>query len=430
MDKPILKFDLKLPELSSNEKEVLDLLVQAAELIAPIYELQEEHAQLILTDQELESAGKENPDVFSQYMVVDKVDGKIVTTPFHVKYAQLLKPIIEKLNQAANLTENTQFGNFLKLQAKALEDGLYEDALVASLELDQYILDISIGPVEHLDDKLFYGKASYQAWVGVLDKEGTDRLNNYKSIVLTARREALIPSERVESNNKVKAKVLDVIIFSGLNARTKFVGMNLPANVNIIEKYGSCITLFNQPNDLRIKEQIMPSFTKIFPDAFKEGFNDEDIRRGYLRFVALHELAHSFLNYRHAEENLKEYFQIIYELAASVLGLRMAGSLLLKDRINDKQLESMVVTYISRSFALIEKGKEVGTMINYSIGGKIFINFLKETGALRESNGLIVTNFMKIFVSLHDLSYMLESLLSAGTREDADKFIDKYRDTK
>lgn len=426
---PLIKFNPKLPRLSESEKKVLKLLVQAGELIAPLYLEQEKQAKVV-NQEEMEKAAKGDPNILSPYTVVEKINGQLTVTPYHIKYAKHLKPIAEKLEVAGKLTENKQFAHFLKAQVKALLDGSYEDAIAAGLKMKPYILDISIGPLEHFDPKLFYAKAAYQCWVGVVDSEGTKRLNNYKTITLSASRKALIPKERVNNLDKVKAKTIDVILFSGLMARTQFVGVNLPMNLNIIEKYGSEVTIFNQPNDLRMKEQIIPTFNKIFSKEFREGFSWEDLRRASLRYVALHELAHNYLYYKNAFKNLQDLLPSLYELSATVLGMRMAGSLLLKDRITNKQLESMIVAFICRSFYLMEKNKVSKYMINYALGGAIFINFMLKTGALKQLHGLAIPNFMKIFVSLHDLLYILENLLSSGTRRDAEAFIKKYSHVK
>lgn len=428
MKKAVILFYPHLPLLSNNEMVVLDLLMDAAKLIAPIYLEQEKQAENGISRNELEKASTKNQAVLDPYSVVEKINGRLVATPYHLKYAKLLKPIAEKLMQASKITRNGEFGNSLKIQAKALLDGTYDQATIAWLKIKKpYILDISIGPIVHFDDKLSLGKASYQAWIGVLDKEGTERFNNYKTITLSARRKALLPKERVDNLDKVKSKVIDVVLFSGFMARTKFVGINLPVNIDLVEKYGAEITLFNQSNDLRLKEQILPAFNQIFSKVFKQGFSREDLRRGYLRCVALHELAHSYLYYKNSAKNLENFFPTIYELAATVLGLRMAGSLLLKDRIDNKQMESMIIAFICRSFYLMEEANEDSSMVNYTLGSTIFINFIKENGALKQFDGVFIPNFTKIFVSLHDLSSILEELLSKGSRKDVEAFLNKYK---
>ncbi len=424
-DLPLIKFNPKLPELSKNEEAVLKLLIEAGELMAPLYREQEKQAKLI-SKEEIEEAAKSDSSILSPYTAVRKIDGKLVATPYHVIYAELLKPIAEKLNKAGDLTENKEFGRFLRLQVKALLDGSYDDAVIAGLQMKPYILDISIGPVEHFDDQLFYSKAAYQCWVGVVDEEGTKKLNNYKKIILSARKGGLILGERIENYENVQAKVDNVILFSGLMAKTKFVGVNLPMNLKLVEEYGSEVTIFNQANDSRVQEQILPTFDKIFSPIFKEEFTTEDLRRGSLRYVALHELAHNYLYYKNAPKNLKDLLHCIYELTATLLGMRIAGSLLLQDVITSKQLESMIIAFICRSFDLIEKNKNNKFMVNYATGGAIFINFMIESGALKQKDGMALPNFMKIFVSLNELSYILERLLSLGTREDAEAFIKKY----
>lgn len=430
---PLILFEPKLPKLSKSEKIVLKLLVEAGKLIVPLY-LEQENQMMKngnfypkgVNEKEVLAAAKKDPSILSPFTVVEKLDGKLVAIPYHIKYADSLKPISRKLLEAAQITNNKEFGRFLKLQAKALTDGSYEVATAAWLKMKPYIIDIYIGPAEHFDDQLFFAKAAYQAWTGVLDLEGTDRLNKYKSIILRAKREALIPGERLENYEKVKAVTIDVIVLSGLMARKKFVGMNLPMNLEFVEKYGSQVTIFNQVNDLRMKEQIIPTFNKVFSPAFKKEYSFEDLRRGSLRYVALHELAHHYLFYKHSAENLQDLLHVVYELTATLLAARIAGSLLLKDVINNKQLESMIITFICRSLDLIEQSRKDKTISNYALQGTIFINFMLEKGALKKKGDIFVTNFMKIFIYIQELSYTLERLLAMGTRKDAENLIKKY----
>lgn len=432
MNEPLIEFNPKLPKLSKNEREVLKLLVEAAKLITPIYKLQENSlfpgANFYPHDaskEEINKAAVKDPQILSSYTVVERVYGKLIAVPYHIKYADLLKPAAAKLEQAAKLTENKEFARVLLMQARALLKGLYEEAITAYLKRKPYILDISIGPDDYFDDELFFTKNSYQAWVGVVEKEGTERLNNYKNTILNAHREGSISVEKVHNHDRLSAKVIDTILFSGLMAKTKFPGVNYPINLDFVEKYGSEITLFNQPNDLMMKERIIPTFNKIFSKGFKEGYGAEDLRRANLRYTAMHEFAHSYLYYRHASENLKDLFRPIYELAATLLGFRMAGSLLLKDRINNKQLESMIVALLCSSFYLVSQ-KSNKFLPEYKLGSTVFINFLLKSGALKKMNGTVVVNFMKIFVALQDLFHILERLLSGGNREETGVFVEQY----
>lgn len=432
ISKPLVLFNPKLPKLSKNEQKVLNLLVEAGKLIVPLYSEQENHQSpganfypQKITKKEIEAAAKGNPEILSPYAVVEKVKGKLVAVPYHQKYAKLLKPVADKLLEAAEVTDNKEIAKRLKMQAKALLDGSYEDATVFWMSMKPYILDIVIGPIERYDDRLFFVKAAYQAWVGVMDEEQTRRMNEYKKIILSSRRRVLMASDKVDYYGKVQLRIDNAVLYSGRISRTLPVGINLPNDPNLMERLGSEITIFKQVNEIRFKEEILPTFNKIFSSEFKKIFQSSELEEGSLYSVIMHELAHIYLRYRNSERNLKDLFPIIDELSASVMGIKVCGSLLLKDILSQKQLESIMIAFMSRCFYLILHSQDMAR-IHYTIGGAIFINFLLESGAVKAEGGVSWPNFMKMFVSLDELASILERLLYQGSRDDAETFIAKY----
>ena len=74
----------------------------------------------------------------------------------------------------------------------------------------------------------------------------------------------------------------------------------------------------------------------------------------------------------------------------------------------------------------MEQNKINNPMINYVLGGSIFVNYMLEQGALKMLKGIAIVNFMKMFLSLHELSEILEYLLSSGTYKEAENFIERY----
>lgn len=435
--KPLVEFNPKLPKLSSNEAKVLKLLVEAARLVVPIYELQENHKYAGanfypkgVNKASIEKEAEKNPEILSPYTIVEKEAGKLIAIPYHIKYGKLLQPVSNKLLEAAKLTDNKEFGKRLEIQAKALLDGTYDEAAIAWMSMKPYILDINIGPVERYVDKLFFNKTSYQAWVGVMDSINSTRVNKYKEIILSSRRKVLMASEKVDYYDKVQTRVDNVVIFTGLIARAQFIGVNLPNNVTLMERYGSEITIFKEISDFRFKTYVLPSFEKIFSKEFKKLFTTADISDGHLYAVVLHELAHTFLRYRHSERNLEDLFPIIDELSASVMGIKVCGALLLKDIMSQKQLESIMVAFTSRCFSMALWERDDPAKYHYTMGATIFLNYLLEAGAIRESEGISWPNFTKMFVSLDELASVLERILSQGIRVDANAFISRYGDVK
>lgn len=437
VSKPILLFKPTLTLLSENENQVLELLVEAGKLIVPIYIAQENHDQLGanfypkgISKEEIEKVAKKDPKIFSPYTVVEKINGKLVAIPYHVKYANLLKPIADKLIEAAKVTDNKEFARRLLIQAKALFNGSYDEATIAWMKMKPYVLDINIGPVERYDDKLFFTKTSYQAWVGVMDEGTTKRARQFRDIILSARKHSLMSSEQVDFYDKVQIRVDDLLLFSGLIARTVFLGVDVPNDPNLMEKYGSEITIFNQANEYRFKHEVLPAFNRIFSVSFRKLFSIKDIELGTLYSTILHELGHVYLRYRDSEKRLKDLFPIIDELSAYVTGLKVGGYLLLKDVTNTKQLESMMVAFLARSFEMVLYEKDNRSKYHYMLGGAIFINYLFENGAIQETGGVSWPNFTKMFFSLSELAVILDRILSCGTRADAESFIKKYGNIK
>lgn len=233
-------------------------------------------------------------------------------------------------------------------------------------------------------------------------------------------------SEKVDYYDKVQVRVDDVVLFSGLLARTKFIGVNLPNDVRLMEKYGSEITIFKQVNEERFKKEILPTFNKVFSKEFKKNFSTTELEMGRLYSVVLHELAHTYLRYRNSEKNLGDLFPIIDELAASVMGIKVCGSLIIKDIMTTKQLEAIMLAFLVRNFHYILKERDDKSKLHYHIGGAIFINYLLENGALKETGGISWPNFTKIFVGMDELESILERILSQGKRKDAEAFIKRY----
>lgn len=434
-NEPLIEFRPNLSTLSKNEQEVLHLLIEAARLIVPIYELQENQrfpgANFYphnASKKEIEDSARENTKILSPYTIVERKNGKLYATTYHVKYAKLLKPITDKLLQAAKITDNKAFAKSLELQANTLLNGSYDEAAIYWMSMKPYVIDINIGPTERYADKLFFVKTAYQAWVGIMDTKETDKVFKYKDVILSSRRKVMMPSEKVDYYDKVQVRVDDSVIFSGLMARTKFVGVNLPNNPNLMEKYGSEITISKQANELRFKEEVMPTFNKLFSPEFRNQFTEEDLKTGSLYLVVLHELAHTYLRYRSSERNLQDLFPVIDELSAYVMGIKVCGSLLLKDIMDQKQLESIIIAFLARSFSLISQREDKGVRSHYAIGGAIFINYLLESGALKVAGGVHWPNFSKIFYSLDELAAILERMLSHGTKDDANSLITRYGD--
>lgn len=431
---PIVKFPAKGIKLSPSEKKVVQKLVKAAESIIPIYLKQENNRNnganfypRDVTRNQIIEAAKKNPEILSPCTIVEKnKKGKLIATPYHVKFKSQLKKTAGFIREAAKLTDNKEFAKRLEVQANALLDGNYEASEIYWLSMKPYKINFVIGPIERYLDKLFFTKCACQAWVGIMDEKMTADATRFKDYIVSSRRRVLAPSEKVDFLDKTHIRVDNTLIFTGLIARFMFTSSNLPNDVNIMEKYGSRVTIFEPSFDKKFNTEHHPIFHAVFEEQFQEGYPVDVLRLGSLRNSYLNEIGHSVLRYRDAEIRLKEYFPIFDEISSSVFGVKSCGALLLKDVISEKELEAIMVMFIARAFSWWLTYLREPSVVHYAQGFAVALNFFIESGAIRESGGFSWPNFTKLFVSINELSDALERILAVGSYEDAEQFIEKH----
>jgi len=429
----IKKFKIDTKELSQKEKVLFKKLISAAELIAPLYLKQKNNKHpganfypYDATKEEIERAARKNPAILSSYTFVERDKaGKLIAIPYHLKFKKELKPISEFLEEAADLSEDKNFSLYLRSRAKSLLDDNYEKSEIIWLKTNSFKFGFIIGPIERYLDRLFFKKCAYQSWIGFLDEEKTKEAEKIKNAILTGRRKILSGSEKAEIS-KLGIRVDRTAIFSGLIADFMFTGTNLPNDVKLMEKYGSKLTIFESSLESKFKGDHLPIFKAVFDKKFQKSYSEEDLYKGSLRCILLHEISHSLIRYRDAEERLKDLFPVFDELYAYILGIKNCGILFLKGVMNQKELEAILIMHICRNFTWWLDSIKNPDVKHYAIGAVIAQNFFLKEGAMREKGGISWPNFTKLFICINELSRLLEYYLAVGSYEEAKEFIGEY----
>ncbi len=426
----IKEFNVDTSYLTKEELEALKKLVEAAELIADVYaiQLRDGFYPKGATRHEIEKAAAKNPAILSPYTVVERdKSGNLVAIPYHEKYKDLLIPVAKKLTEAAQIaTSHNDFRKALLAQAKSLLEGNYDQAQIAWLKINPYILDIVIGPLERVEDNMFFVKRSYQAWVGMMDKNITDRINGLKEIVFSARRQVL-PSEGVDFMDKTQLRADETIIMSGMIANYNYTATTLPNDIEILEKYGSEGWVFLPLVRKNFEDCQYPLFNLIFAPFFKNSFSQGQLLRGYQLLIAIHEIARIVVRYRFATDRLKELYPIFNEAAIEALAIKMAGTMLLKDVISQKEMEAVLVMFVTRMFdGYFEKMDQKSASEPLVQSNAIMLNSLISKGSLQlTKDGMSWPNFTKMYIAVAELADELEKILAEGTYKDAYNYMQK-----
>ena len=106
-------------------------------------------------------------------------NGNLKVVPFHEAYPAETAQAADLLRQAAALTEDAELKNYLNLRAAALLSDDYLASDLAWMDMKNNTLDIVIGPIETYEDALFGYKASHSGQVLVKDKDWSKKLALY-----------------------------------------------------------------------------------------------------------------------------------------------------------------------------------------------------------------------------------------------------------
>lgn len=419
--------------LSEEDKKILKILEQVVKDVAIIYEVQKKEGfyPKTINKKLLEEEGKNDPQILSPFTFVNKKNGKLEAIPFHQKYASYLRPIAKKIERSAKLSTNKSFRLYLKARAKSLLDGSYREADIAWLNVKNSRIDFSVGPFERYLDKTLFIKRVFQAHVGVIDQEETLLAEKMKEVLYSS---AKLSPNKFHSTN-IPQKGVNILLedtpaTAGYMSETVFSGEHFPSDLDLMEKYGSKILIYQSHFRLKFDRLYYPIFKLIFEKRFKLKYSKESLFKAVGLNVLSYELSKQLHKFKGARERLQELYGPIDEANGFASGIEHCKHLLVKGLISQDDLEAIIIIHILWMFAdwLVytqNKAKE-----SHVLGNSILLNLYLTTGAIKVNKGVSWPNFPKIFFEIEIVANQLVHILQEGNYKDAQRFIKKYVNLK
>jgi len=361
-------------------------------------------------------------DKYGLYSVIRTEKGKLISVPYHVIYAAELQKASSLLKQAALLTDDAGFKKYLNLRAEALVTDNYKASDYAWLDMKTNGLDIIIGPIENYEDKLFNARAAFESYVLVKDKVWSKRLSKYVSMLPALQKglpvAAAYKKEVPGTDSELNA--YDVVYYAGdCNSGSKTIAVNLPNDEEIQQKKGT--------RRSQLKNAMQAKFDKILMPIAHE-LIDKD-QQQYVKFdaffanVMFHEVAHG-LGIKNTIKGkgtvrsaLKEQYSWLEEGKADVLGLYMVTGLLKKGEL-DGDIKAYYTTYM----AGILRSVRFGASSAHGKANMQCFNYFKENGAFeRTANGTYRVNFEKFATAMNGLSAVILTLQGNGDKAAVEK---------
>lgn len=375
----------------------------------------------------------DNPDKKSLYTLIRRdEDDSLKTVWYHEAYKSQLEKAAKILKKAAKVAENKGLKKYLNLRAEALTSSKYFESDMAWMDMKTSNLDMVVGPIENYEDGLFNYKAAFEAFVLVKDIEWSNRLSKFAEFLPKLQKN--LPVDKKYKQDKIGSdadlNAYEVVYYRGdCNAGSKTIAINLPNDERVQQKKGS--------RKLQLKNAMKAKFDKILVPISKELIVEE--QREYITFNAFfqntmfHEVAHGMgvkntVNGKGTVRRaLKEQYSAIEESKADIMGLYLVKKFHEMGEISEGQLKDNYVTFVASIFRSIR----FGTSSAHGKANMIRFNFLRDKGAVeRNEEGQYKINFDKLEKVMLELIDIIITTQGDGDYQRAKKMVEEQANVR
>ena len=344
----------------------------------------------------------------SQYTIVRRDTArKLIAVPYRDAFAKQVGAAAEKLRAAAKLADDPGLKNYLLLRAEALITDEYQPSDLAWMDMKTNTIDVVIGPIETYEDQLFGYKAAHEAFVLIKDREWSQRLARYTSMLPELQRGLPVPpaykAERPGTDSDLNA--YDAVYYAGdANAGSKTIAINLPNDEEVQLKKGT--------RRLQLKNAMQAKFDKILVPV-AEVLIAADQRKhvtfdAFFSNVMFHEVAHGLgikktLNGKGTvRDALKEQASSLEEGKADVLGFYLVTKLHEKGELGQADLMDNYVTFLAGIFRSVRFGASSA----HGRANMAAFNYFQDRGAFTrdDASGTYRVDFDKMTAAMNALS--------------------------
>ena len=349
----------------------------------------------------------DDPDKTSQYtMIVRDENGALKCVWYHDYFAEKIEKAASLLDQASELAGDKEFAEYLKLRAKALRSDDYLESDMQWMDVRNNNVDLVIGPIENYTDARFGIKASHEAFILVKDQEWTKQLARYASFVPELQKQLPVPAEYKKEvpGSDVDLAAYDVVYYAGdCNANSKTIAINLPNDERVQLQRGT--------RKLQLKNAMQAKFDKILKPIANELMTPESMQNikfdAFFANVMFHETAHG-MGIKNTidgkgtvREALGNQYNALEEAKADVLGLYLVTKLAEMGEYTNTTMEDNYTTFMAGIFRSVR----FGAASAHGRANMLTFNYFQNEGAfVRNEDGRYAIDFEKMKVAVEKLA--------------------------
>src|SRR5579863_6834512 len=387
-----------------------------------------------LTREQVEQYVKAHPEkkneIYGSFTVVRWHGDKLEGLPYHIAYLSFLEPAAKDLREAAALSDDQAFANFLRLRADALLTDDYFKSNLAWLDLKNPKFDVIFAPDETYDDGLLGVKATYGAAVMIRNSDESSKLEMFQKYVADIQDALpLAPEDRPSKHGlETPMEVMDTPFRAGdLNHGYQAVADNLPNDPRVHEQKGSKKLFFKNFMDARVNYVVLPVAQHVMLRAQADKASGE----GYLLATIMHEMSHglgpAFARTSAGKVDIREAigpaYSALEEAKADVVGMFGLQWLVDHEVLPKNKLEEYYASYVAGIFRTVR----FGVAEAHGQAEMMEFNYLSERGAItRQASGRYAIDYQRMPADIRDLAKELLEIEATGDRARGENWFKKY----
>jgi hypothetical protein len=386
-----------------------------------------------LTSAQIEAYVKAHPAekdaVYNPYTVLRWNKAKLEAIPYRVEYKKWLEPAAKLLREAADLSDDKDFAQFLRLRADALLSDDYYPSDLKWLDLKNPKIDVILAPYETYLDGVLGVKTSYEAALLIRNEPESAKLALYQKYVPDI--QDALPLAAADRPSKrgqpTPMEVMDAPLRTGdLLHGYQAVADNLPNDPRVHDTKGTKKIFFKNFMDARVNSVVLPLAKYLMPEAQAAQASGE----GYLAAVVLHEISHGLgPAYSHVNgkqvpitEAIGPVYSALEEAKADVVGMYGLAWLMDHGALPKNRAQEYYSSYVAGIFRSVRYGVAEA----HGRAEMMEFNYLVEQKAVNRAAGKYSVDFAEIPTAIASLSKELLTIEATGDRQRAEAWFNRY----
>lgn len=426
------RFDYDRSSLTESENKVVDLLLEAGEVVHKIWlrQINQESGRITIlpddaTAEELLEAGENDPAILDGTTVVKRDGDSFTTVPYHIEYKEELEQFHKLLLEAASITEDSDLKKYIERTVDASQKGDFREVLIAYLENPNTKIEFLYGPIEVYEDHVLGRKKTFQYTLRVLKDVSTDETGEMITIMKKVR--LMQPTTSVGAgieSSRIQVRVDDVLMLAGRSSTFLVSSTNLPNEPELVEQYGTKIIVYTTSMAMKFDQRHVP-YLKFIRNKDVD-LSTEKMKSAMFRSIAIHEIAEGTVKFPSMETRLGSGYAMLRELNADMVGLDSTKYHIFSGLLDMEDYKRILTAFLVFALDVANQYQESGSLLDYARGFAIAFNLFFESGALKQDGDGLLIDFVLMSKDIEFLSDLTVNIMEHGNEGDTLKLLDEY----